>query len=99
MLRVGRILRDYRDASAVNELLAIWGFFDETVDVQGMLDLNERELRADLKNIEAEHTARVAEAMRKQQRTPEEAQAEHALENAEADARKNGEYVRKLFAV
>ena len=29
MLKVGRILRDYRDASAVNELLAIWGFVDE----------------------------------------------------------------------
>lgn len=29
MLRLGRILRDYRDASAVNELLAIWGFVDE----------------------------------------------------------------------
>jgi len=29
VLRVGRILRDYRDASAVNELLAIWGFVDE----------------------------------------------------------------------
>lgn len=71
-----------------DQVIRIWGFFDETVDVQGMLDLNERELRADLENIEAEHTARVAEAMRKQQRTPEEVAAEHALENAEAEARK-----------
>lgn len=29
MLRVTRILRDYREAGAVNELLAIWGFVDE----------------------------------------------------------------------
>jgi len=70
-----------------DQVIRIWGFFDETVDVQGMLDLNERELRADLEDIEAEHTARVAEAMRKQQRTPEEVQAEQALENAEAEAR------------
>jgi len=70
-----------------DQVIRIWGFFDETVDVQGMLDLNEQELRADLENIEAEHTARVAEAMRKQQRSPEEVQAEHALEDAEAEAR------------
>ena len=31
MLKVGRILRDYRDAGAVNELLAVWGFVDEGV--------------------------------------------------------------------
>ncbi|MGH9159772.1 MAG: VirB4 family type IV secretion system protein [Vicinamibacteraceae bacterium] len=29
MLRVGRILRDYREAGAVNELLAVWGFVDD----------------------------------------------------------------------
>ena len=29
MLSIGRILRDYRDAGAVNELLAVWGFVDE----------------------------------------------------------------------
>jgi hypothetical protein len=71
-----------------DQVIKIWGFFDEGVDVSAMLDLNERELRADLENIEAEHTARVAEAMRKQQRTPEEVQAEQALENADAEARK-----------
>jgi len=71
-----------------DQVIKIWGFFDETVDVQGMLDLNERELRADLENIKAEHSARVQEAMRKQQRTPEEVAAEQALENAEAEARK-----------
>ena len=26
MLKIGRILRDYREAGAVNELLAVWGF-------------------------------------------------------------------------
>ena len=31
MLRVGRIFRDYREARAVNELLAVWGFVDEGV--------------------------------------------------------------------
>ena len=31
MLRVRRILRDYREARAVNELLAVWGFVDEGV--------------------------------------------------------------------
>jgi len=71
-----------------DQVIKIWGFFDETVDVQGMLDLNEQELRADLENIEAAHTARVQEAMRKQQRSPEEAAAEHALEDAAAEARK-----------
>ena len=30
MLRVGRILRDYRDAGSLNSLLAVWGFVDET---------------------------------------------------------------------
>ena len=30
MVRLGRILRDYRDAGSVNGLLALWGFVDET---------------------------------------------------------------------
>ena len=30
MVRVGRILRDYRDAGSVNGLLALWGFVDDT---------------------------------------------------------------------
>jgi len=30
MLKVGRILRDYRDAGSLNSLLAVWGFVDET---------------------------------------------------------------------
>ena len=29
MLKIGRILRDHRDAGAVNELLAVWGFVGE----------------------------------------------------------------------
>ena len=29
MMRVPRLLRDYRDAGAVNGLLALWGFVDE----------------------------------------------------------------------
>ena len=71
-----------------DQVIKIWGFFDETIDVQGMLDLNEQELQSDLQTIEADHTVRVAEAMRKQQRTPQEVAAEHALEDAEAEARK-----------
>ncbi|MEP0848130.1 MAG: hypothetical protein HRF50_15070, partial [Phycisphaerae bacterium] len=31
MVRVSRILRDYREAGAVNELLALWGFVDDGV--------------------------------------------------------------------
>jgi type IV secretion system protein VirB4 len=30
MLRVGRILRDYRDAGSLNSLVAVWGFVDDT---------------------------------------------------------------------
>ena len=30
MVRLGRILRDYRDTGAINGLLALWGFVDET---------------------------------------------------------------------
>ena len=30
MVRFGRILRDYRDTGAINGLLALWGFVDET---------------------------------------------------------------------
>ena len=30
MVRLGRILRDYRDAGSVNGLLALWGFVDDT---------------------------------------------------------------------
>ena len=30
MIRIGRILRDYRDAGSVNGLLALWGFVDDT---------------------------------------------------------------------
>lgn len=30
MLRIARILRDYREAGSVNGLLALWGFVDET---------------------------------------------------------------------
>ena len=30
MVRIGRILRDYRDAGSVNGLLALWGFVDDT---------------------------------------------------------------------
>ena len=30
MVRLGRILRDYREAGAVNSLIALWGFVDET---------------------------------------------------------------------
>ena len=30
MLRIGRILRDYREAGSVNSLLALWGFVDDT---------------------------------------------------------------------
>ena len=71
-----------------DQIIKIWGFFDKDINVQGMLDLNSQELQADLQNIEADHTARVAEAIRKQQRSPEEIAAEHALENAEAEARK-----------
>jgi hypothetical protein len=71
-----------------DQVIKIWGFFDETIDVQGMLDLNEQELKSDLDAIEAAHTARVGEAIRKQQRTPDEIAAEHALEDAEAEARK-----------
>ena len=29
MVRVGRILRDYAEAGAVNSLIALWGFVDE----------------------------------------------------------------------
>jgi hypothetical protein len=71
-----------------DQVIKIWGFFDETIDVQGMLDLNEQELKSDLDAIEAAHAARVGEAIRKQQRTPDEIAAEHALEDAEAEARK-----------
>jgi chromosome segregation ATPase len=48
--------------------------------------LNEQDLRADLDAMEEQHTARVAEAMRKQQRSPAETAAEHALEDAAAEA-------------
>ena len=30
MVRLGRILRDYRETGAINGLLALWGFVDET---------------------------------------------------------------------
>lgn len=30
MVRIARILRDYREAGSVNGLLALWGFVDET---------------------------------------------------------------------
>ena len=30
MVSVGRILRDYSDAGSVNDLLALWGFVDDT---------------------------------------------------------------------
>ena len=29
MVRIGRILRDYREAGSVNGLLALWGFVDD----------------------------------------------------------------------
>ena len=30
MMRVGRILRDYSEAGAINSLIALWGFVDDT---------------------------------------------------------------------
>jgi len=30
VVSVGRILRDYRDAGSVNNLLALWGFVDDS---------------------------------------------------------------------
>ena len=29
MMRLGRILRDYSDAGALNSLIALWGFVDD----------------------------------------------------------------------
>jgi len=29
MMRVGRILRDYSDAGAINAQIALWGFVDD----------------------------------------------------------------------
>src|SRR5690606_17851634 len=31
MMRVGRLLKDYRDSGAINPLIALWGFVDEQV--------------------------------------------------------------------
>jgi len=71
-----------------DQVIKVWGFFDESVDVSAMLELNEQELQGDLAAIEAAHAKSVSEAMRKQQRTPEEVAAEHALEDANAEAQK-----------
>ena len=30
MVRIARLLRDYRDAGSLNGLLALWGFVDDT---------------------------------------------------------------------
>ncbi len=68
------------------QVVKVWGFFDESVDVEGVLKLNDDDLRDQLDAIEKKYTDAVAEANRKQQRSPEERAAEQALERATAEA-------------
>lgn len=79
-----------------DQIIKIWGFFDESVDVSGLLNLNAQELKDDLQSIEQEHADRVANAIRKAQRTPEEVAAEQAIEDQKALTAKDDAIARVL---